>query len=124
VGDDYFPLVELRLLSSRTSFRTLAYFDSGARFSTFPSSVAEILELPYLDGEKLEVGGVGGKLTAYLNVVAIQLGPWEFDAPVLFSEEFAVGFNLLGRRGVFDRFVVCFDDAGRKLRLEEAAPSD
>jgi len=37
----------------------------------------------------------------------------------LFSDEFMVKFNLLGRAGIFDRFRVCFDDPEKKLYLYE-----
>jgi hypothetical protein len=34
----------------------------------------------------------------------------EIRCDVLFSDEFTVEFNLLGRAAIFDRFKVCFDD--------------
>jgi len=35
-----------------------------------------------------------------------------------FSEKLGVGFNLLGRAGVFDRFKVCFQERERVLTFE------
>jgi hypothetical protein len=54
--------------------------------------------------------GDGGLIPAYLHNLTVQLGAEKFVAPLGFSERLGVGFNLLGRTGVFDRFKVCFDE--------------
>ena len=40
----------------------------------------------------------------------MKIGEVEFKAEVGFSERLGVGFNLLGRKDVFEIFKVCFDD--------------
>ena len=41
----------------------------------------------------------------------------EFNAPAGFSDALRVGFNLLGRAGIFDRFTMCFNDRARLLTV-------
>jgi hypothetical protein len=54
--------------------------------------------------------GDGGFIPVYLHKLDMQLGPKTFQATVGFSEKLGIGFNILGRTDVFDKFVVCFDD--------------
>jgi hypothetical protein len=51
----------------------------------------------------------------------IQIGSSRITAPVGFSERLGVGFNLLGRTGVFNQFEVCFDDHACKVTFQPIA---
>ncbi|MBI4530325.1 MAG: hypothetical protein HY709_02285 [Candidatus Latescibacteria bacterium] len=55
--------------------------------------------------------GDGKFLTIFLHDIELQIGLHRIPAPVGFSEELGVGFNLLGRYGVFQHFRICFDDS-------------
>jgi hypothetical protein len=33
-----------------------------------------------------------------------------FDAAIGFSKQLGIGFNIIGRKDVFERFIVCFDE--------------
>ena len=46
-------------------------------------------------------------------------GTYELIAPIGFSERLGVGFNILGRRGIFDEFQVCFNDHARRVTFEK-----
>ena len=102
-------------------FLTRAYVDSGASFSIFNAEIAEYLGLDYRKGNKIYPAGVGGHICAYINEILITIPNIEIWCKVLFSDEFTVKFNLLGRAGIFDRFKVCFDDPEKKLYLYEKA---
>jgi hypothetical protein len=54
--------------------------------------------------------GDGGFIPVYLHELDIQLGPRIFRVTIGFSEKLGIGFNILGRSNVFDKFIVCFDD--------------
>jgi hypothetical protein len=68
------------------------------------------------------VVGDGNFIPVYLHDLAVQIGGWEVKAPIGFSEGLGVGFNLLGRTGIFDQFEVCFNDRTRKVRFEKPSP--
>jgi hypothetical protein len=48
----------------------------------------------------------GSFIPIYLHDLTIRIGDWDVTAPVGFSERLGVGFNLLGRAGIFDQFQV------------------
>jgi len=77
--------------------------DSGAIDSIFRQSVGERMGLEMEEGRLIysQIGD-GGFTPGYLHELDIQLGSKIFLA--------AIGFNILGRTGVFDRFIICFDD--------------
>jgi hypothetical protein len=88
-----------------------AYVDSGATYSMFTDQVASRIGLNFRSGRRILVQvGDGGLIPAYLHDLTIQLGKEKFVAPLGFSDRLGVGFNLLGRTGVFNQFKVCFDE--------------
>ena len=54
--------------------------------------------------------GDGGFIPVYLHELDIQLGPKIFQATIGFSGKSGIGFNILGRSSIFDKFMICFDD--------------
>lgn len=119
IADKFYPIVPVELKSKNKTILTRAYVDSGASFSIFDSEIAEYLGIDYLKGNKVFPAGIGGHIRAYLNDVVLNIKGVEIPCKVLFSDEFAVKFNLLGRSGLFDKFMVCFDDTSRILQMEE-----
>ena len=65
------------------------------------------------------VVGDGSFIPVYLHDLSIQIGDWEVIAPIGFSERLGVGFNILGRKGIFDQFQVCFNDHIRKVTFQK-----
>jgi hypothetical protein len=57
-------------------------------------------------------------LPIYLHELEVQVGTDRFSAQVGFSEKLGVGFNLLGRAGIFERFKICFQESQRVLTFE------
>jgi predicted aspartyl protease len=95
------------------------FVDTGATFTILHSDDARRLGLDWEDGRRqMIVVGDGSFIPTYLHDLTIHIGPWEVTAPVGFSERLGVGFNLLGRRGIFDQFRVCFNDQARRVTFE------
>jgi len=117
IGNRFFPIVDVEIFYKDRSVITKAYVDSGATYSIFNSDLADILELDYKKGRKLYPIGIGGHICAYANKVRLKIQDVNIRCNVLFSDEFVVRFNLLGRVGMFDKFRVCFDDKERVLYL-------
>jgi hypothetical protein len=38
-----------------------------------------------------------------------------FVAHIAFSREIGVGFNILGRKNIFDKFIVCFNEKEKEI---------
>jgi hypothetical protein len=105
------PIITLGLRHNENWFPVDAYVDSGAIYSIFRRSVSERIGLEIEKGRLIysQVGD-GGFIPVYLHELDIQLGPKVFKATIGFSEKLGIGFNVLGRTDIFNKFVICFDD--------------
>jgi hypothetical protein len=105
------PIITLGLKYKEDWFPVDAYVDSGAVYSIFRQSVGERIGLEMEKGRLIysQVGD-GGFIPVYLHELDIQIGPKRFPATIGFSGKLGIGFNILGRSGIFDKFMICFDD--------------
>jgi len=72
--------------------------------------------IDFKKGKKGEITvGDGSMIPFYLHPLKVKIGNYEIAAPIGFSEKLGVGFNLLGRAGIFNQFDVAFSDSGRKV---------
>lgn len=115
----YSPIVPVKFKHSSgewTEFR--AYVDSGASYSIFHAEIADILELNLEDGEKNYVTvGDGSLIPVYSHQVTVQIAEKEFYATIGFSRKLGIGFNILGRKDVFEKFKVCFNEKEKSLEF-------
>lgn len=49
-------------------------------------------------------------IIVYTHRLEIQIGDEEFNAMIGFSRRLGIGFNIIGRKDIFERFKVCFDE--------------
>lgn len=105
------PIITLGLKYNENWYPVDAYVDSGAIYSIFRQTVGERMDIE-IDKGKLIYSQVGdsGSIPVYLHEIEMQLGPRIFKATIGFSEKLGIGFNILGRSDVFDKFIICFDD--------------
>ena len=112
-----FPIITITLeLGRKKDFWAL--IDSGATVSIFKAEVAETLGISIENGKEIWLGGVGGHIKGYLHQVKIEAAGKKFVCPVVFSREYFVSFNLLGRQEFFKRFKIVFEEEKNLLRLE------
>jgi len=105
------PIITIGLKHNDRWYPVDAYVDSGAVYSIFADSMAKMMGLDIKKGKLIYTQvGDGGFIPVYLNTLDIQLGHRGFKATIGFSEKLGIGFNILGRTDIFDRFVICFDD--------------
>jgi len=116
-GDQYFPVVDLTFVTSRTSLTVKALVDSGASFSVFRAELLECMGIALSNGQRLFLEGIGGRILGYLHRLPVQVGTVRFLLAVVFSEELTVSFNLLGRANFFQQFLITFDERRRLVRL-------
>lgn len=112
----------IQLKGRREWLRTRAYVDTGASYSLFPADVAEVLGFNLEEGELHEmVVGDGNTLKVYVHKIMISLAGKEFIASIGFSKGMGVGFYIIGRKDIFEKFVVCFNE---KDKFVEFTPLD
>jgi len=68
---------------------------------------------------QMVVVGDGSFIPVYLHNLSLHIGDWHIQAPIGFSERLGVGFNVLGRTGVFNQFQVCFNDRARHVTFQK-----
>lgn len=95
------------------------YVDSGATFSMVNAAEARDMGIDWQSGRlQMVVVGDGSFIPVFIHDVPVEIGSTPITIPLGFSERLGVGFNLLGRTGVFNRFEVCFNDHTRKVTFQ------
>ena len=115
----HYPLIDLLISYKNNSTRLFSLVDSGASISIFRPEVALMLGLKIETGKKIEMGGVGGKISGYLHQLRLDIAGKILSAPVVFSHQYEVSFNLLGREEVFKHFQIIFEENKLQTRFEK-----
>lgn len=87
-----------------------ALVDSGATTSIFVGGVADALGIEIENGQETYLGGVGGRIRGFIHKLELVIAEKKLTVPVVFSREYTVSFNLLGRQGIFENFLITFDE--------------
>jgi hypothetical protein len=96
------------------------FVDSGAAFTILNVDDVKGIGIDWQRGSpQMIMVGDGDFIPVYFHDLSIQIDKWQVTAPVGFSERLGVGFNLLGRKGIFDQFQVCFNDHIRKVTFQK-----
>lgn len=114
----YFPIVEVKLKGPKNEIIVKALIDSGASFSVFRAEVAQELGLQIEKVKPVYLTGIGGRILGYLHTIPITLGSITFSCKIIFSSEFNVSFNLLGRDNFFAPFIISFYEQKRKVAVK------
>ena len=113
-----YPLIDIALAKGRKSLVVKALVDSSASFSVFRPEIAEFLGVSIEKGETFYLEGIGGRILGYLHVLNARVSSKSFRCKIVFSYEFTVSFNLLGRDNFFDKFLITFDEKKKKVILQ------
>jgi hypothetical protein len=109
----FLPIISLQIKSKiKIDWITFdAFVDSGASYSIFKAEIGDILGLEVEKGNKILITvGDGSLIVVYLHRLIIQIGDEKFEAEIGFSKQLGIGFNIIGRKDIFERFKVCFDE--------------
>jgi len=110
----FLPIITIPLEGTEGWVTFDAFVDSGASYSIFRAEVGDILGLDVEKGEKRYITvGDGSLMIVYMFMLNIQIRDDVSEASVGFSKQPGIGFNILGRKDVFERFRVCFDEKDR-----------
>lgn len=108
----FLPIVSTWLKGSEEWVEFKAFVDSGAGYSVFKAEMAEILGLRLEDGKMDYVTvGDGSQIKVYIHKIPVKLADEEFEAAIGFSRRLGIGFNIIGRLDIFNKFTVCFDES-------------
>ena len=112
------PIVYLQAWTGNRWLYLQAYVDSGASWSVFHADVAQLLglKLSRMTRRSMALGN-GSVISVWLHRLRVRFAGQEFTVPTGFSDALHVGFNLLGRAGFFDRFVMSFNDRTKTLTV-------
>jgi hypothetical protein len=114
----YAPIVYLQVWTGNHWLYLQAYVDSGASWSVFHLDVAQLVGLTLRRATRRRIVlGDGSVLPLYLARIKVRFAGAEFTVPAGFSDALHMGFNLMGRAGFFERFVMCFHDRARLLAV-------
>jgi len=114
----FLPLVPIEL-KGKEWVTFLAYLDSGASYTVFHSDVLKILDLEMTKGRKEFITvGDGSLMVVYFHRVLVKFSEIKFEAEIGFSKQLGIGFNIIGRKDVFERFVICFDEKNRIVEIK------
>ncbi|MBI3335806.1 MAG: retropepsin-like domain-containing protein [Candidatus Portnoybacteria bacterium] len=117
-NEQWFPVIDVTIRGPKRTRSFRALIDSGASFSVFRADVANFLGVPIRQGKELYLAGIGGRILGYLHELEISIdGRKFFRCKIVFSQEFAVSFNLLGRDNFFEPFVISFLERKKKIVL-------
>lgn len=116
----WLPIIPVVLNWRGVSVRSEGYLDSGAFYSIFKMSIAAELGLDISHAkERMFVVADGSFIPAKLIKLPIEIGGRRKIAEVAFSDRLNIGFNLLGRKDVFEGFdEVIFREARREVELK------
>ncbi len=109
----FLPIISLQIKSKvKVDWITFdAFVDSGASYSIFKAEIGDILGLEMEKGNKILITvGDGSLIVVYIHRLIIQIGDEVFEAEIGFSKQLGIGFNIIGRKDIFERFKVCFDE--------------
>jgi hypothetical protein len=99
------PLIPLTLSSSQRSIQAEGYLDSGAFYSVFRLEFLPRLGLQPRQGKRrFLVVGDGSFIPVHIFKLTVEMVGERFTADIAFSDRLGVGFNLIGRKSIFDHF--------------------
>jgi len=117
-GSQSFPVVDVELKGKDRTLIIKALVDSGATFSIFRPEIADYLGIKDGKGKPIYLEGIGGRILGYMHSLPLKLGEKTFICKVIFSHEYTVSFNLLGRDNFFLPFIISFAEKYQKITVE------
>ncbi len=111
------PIIPITFKHGQTELYVRAIVDSGADYSIFDASFAEQVGIPVTRFEQIKMDGIAGSLKGNLCYVNIKVIAEYFDVPVLFVKNYSGPFNILGRKGFFERHTITFNEAKLEVKI-------
>lgn len=115
----WFPVINIILTGPKRTRAFKALVDSGASYSVFRAEVGKRLGLEVEKGKPVYLIGIGGRILGYLHRIKVRVGKESFLCKIIFSEEYTVSLNILGRDNFFLPFLITFNEKFRKVLINK-----
>ena len=99
-----------------------AVVDSGSDISIFDSTAGEQIGIKASRFEQKEIVGVSGSIKANVVKVRARVLDEFFELPVAFVQNYSGPFNIIGRKGFFEKHIITFDEAKLEIVVKKNAP--
>ena len=111
------PIIPVRLRYKKIFVGLEAIIDSGADWCIFDAGLLDIFKLPL--GSQTKFFGAGKEpLRGFKSKVNLTIAGKDFKTEVLFSPTLGRhSYEILGQKGFFDNFKVCFDKANYQVEI-------
>ncbi len=114
------PVIRIEIVRNNLEVPYEVLVDSGADLCIFDASIAQILRIDIVKGEKHEVSGLTGfPEFYYLHPITIKVGGLEYKVDVGFMSMRGNAYGILGQKGFFDKFIVKFDLQKEDIELKQ-----
>ncbi len=113
----HLPIVSL-IVEGKKAVEINAFVDSGASLSVFSFDVAEFAGIDAEKGKKSFVRiGDGSFIEIFVHTLNVKLAGKEFKAKIGFSRGLGIGFNIIGREGIFENYIVSFNEKEKTVEF-------
>ena len=117
----FLPIVPLKIKSKEEWIEFKVFIDTGASYCLLHADIAEILGINLEKGQQDEmVVGDGNKILVYIHTLTVSIAEKEFQARVGFTKGIGVNLDILGRKDIFDKFVVCFNEKEKTITFNSS----
>jgi hypothetical protein len=112
------PIAQTYIKDTKGNWRAITlYIDSGADVTILSRSFGELLGFKVKSGRPAEFKGFGAnKIHAYLHDMEIKIGNNSVKTKVAVCDS-DDSVNVLGRYGIFDRYVISFLNGKQKTAM-------
>ncbi|MFH0713085.1 MAG: hypothetical protein V1722_01080 [Candidatus Micrarchaeota archaeon] len=104
------PIISIALKHGEKEIELDTVIDSGADYSILDANFAEQIGIPVTRFQQLEIQGIASSLKGNLINVKSKVLDEFFEMPALFVKNYSGPFNILGRKGFFEKHRITFDE--------------
>ena len=113
------PIIKFEIKTKIGWVSVMGYLDSGADLTLLPLSFAKLLGIKIEEEDVKEIRGIGDSaVSVIIKEVEIKIGDVSLKANVGIALIEEVPY-LLGRKDVFSKFRIIFEEYNEKIILEE-----
>lgn len=119
-NNQWFPTVDIIIQGPERTSIFKALVDSGASYSVFRAEVAKHLGIKIEKGKEILLTGIGGRILGYLHDLKVSIDEKKFfKCKIVFSKEYTVSFNIMGRNNFFVPFFITFKEKLRRIEVSD-----
>ena len=113
------PLIQVRISYKNKFLITTSLIDSGSDYCIFPIDYAIALSIPIIKSRSTIFSGFSGESSIlYLYHVNLSIGNYSVKILAGFTESIGMySYSVLGQKGFFDNFKVCFDKPNLQIEI-------